>query len=42
MELVYDRTAAKVCVCAVCHTGISVPAGAWEIARARHKAKPSS
>jgi hypothetical protein len=42
MELVYDRPTAKVCVCSVCHTGISVPAKAWDIARARHKAKPTS
>jgi hypothetical protein len=42
MELVYDRPTAKVCVCSVCHTGISVPAKAWDIAIVRHRAKPKS
>lgn len=30
MELVYDRPNQKVCVCVDCHTGIQVPAGAWD------------
>jgi hypothetical protein len=35
MELVYDRPSAKVCVCVDCHTGLSVPAKAWNAALAR-------
>lgn len=38
MDLVYDRPKAKVCVCVDCHTGVTVPAGAWEIARKRRAA----
>ena len=40
MELVYDRPKVKVCVCADCHTGISVPAKAWAVAIARGTVKP--
>lgn len=35
MELVYDRPNTKVCVCVDCHTGITVPAHAWDVARSR-------
>jgi len=30
-EFVYDRPHLKVCLCVDCHTGINVPAEAWEI-----------
>lgn len=33
METVYDRPASRVCVCVDCHTGVTVPATAWEVAR---------
>lgn len=39
MELVYDRPAAKVCVCRDCHTGISVPGKALSIARQKGRLK---
>jgi hypothetical protein len=35
MELVYDRSTTKVCVCADCHLSITVPARSWEVAIAR-------
>ena len=40
MELVYDRARVKVCVCTVCHTGISVPARAWAVAFQRGAVRP--
>lgn len=33
MEKVYDRHHTTVCVCVDCHTGLSVPASAWNVAR---------
>ena len=33
MELVYDRINQQVCVCTDCHSGLTIPAGAWEIQR---------
>jgi hypothetical protein len=33
MELVYDRFNQQVCVCVECHSGLTIPAGAWEIQR---------
>ena len=33
LEPVYSRFGENVFVCIDCHTGISVPRGAWEIAR---------
>lgn len=39
MEVVYDRPRTKVCVCVDCHTGITVPAEAWEVAKARGRVK---
>ena len=33
MEVVYDRTQQQVCVCVDCHTGLTIPAAAWEIQR---------
>jgi hypothetical protein len=37
MELVYDRYHQKVCVCADCRTGITVPAVAWRIAKLKRE-----
>ena len=37
MKLVYDRPKSKVCVCEDCHTGITVPAEAWDLTFARWK-----
>jgi hypothetical protein len=39
MEEVYDRFHQKVCVCIDCHTGITVPGTAWEVARIKREAK---
>jgi len=39
MELVYDRPEIKTCACVICHSGLSVPAEAWGIARARQRRK---
>jgi hypothetical protein len=36
MELVYDRPSQKVCVCVDCHSGITIPVGAWEVQQAKH------
>ena len=33
MELVYDRFNQQVCVCTDCHSGLTIPAQAWEIQR---------
>jgi ssDNA-binding Zn-finger/Zn-ribbon topoisomerase 1 len=37
MELVYDRHHQKVMACVDCQSGLTVPASAWEIARAKRK-----
>ena len=39
MEVVYNRNAQQVIVCKDCHTGITVPASAWNIARVKREAK---
>jgi len=39
MELVYDRHHQKVCVCVDCHSGLTVPATAWKIARLKQQAQ---
>jgi hypothetical protein len=39
MEIVYDRNSQQVIVCADCHTGVTVPATAWNIARVKREAK---
>ena len=31
MELVYERFNQQVCVCVDCHTGLTIPAAAWEV-----------
>lgn len=40
MEVVYDRPSQKVFVCADCHSGLTIPAGAWGVQQAKHSAKP--
>jgi hypothetical protein len=35
MELVYDRPTTKVFVCVDCHSGVTVPPKAWDVARMR-------
>ena len=39
METVYSRNQNKVCVCVDCHSGLTVPDTAWEIARVKRQAK---
>ena len=39
METVYNRHNQKVCVCVDCHSGLTVPDAAWEIAKAKREAK---
>ena len=38
METVYNRNRQKVCVCVDCHSGLTVPDTAWEIARVKREA----
>jgi hypothetical protein len=40
MEVVYDRFNQQVCVCVECHTGLSIPAHAWDIRRIKRERKP--
>jgi hypothetical protein len=39
METVYDRSNQKVFVCTACHSGLTVPASAWNIARLKRTAR---
>lgn len=39
METVYQRNNQTVCVCSECHTGVTVPSAAWEIARIKREAQ---
>ena len=39
MELVYDRRHITASVCIDCHTGITVPTDAWEVARTKRAVK---
>jgi ssDNA-binding Zn-finger/Zn-ribbon topoisomerase 1 len=39
MERVYNRNGQQVVVCKDCHSGLTVPAGAWTIARVKREAK---
>ena len=39
METVYERNHQKVCVCGDCHSGLTVPATAFEIARIKRESK---
>jgi hypothetical protein len=36
MEVVYARNNQQVSVCVDCHTGLTIPAFAWDILRAKH------
>ncbi len=38
MEVVYHRNNQQVCVCTDCHSGLTVPNAAWEIARIKRNA----
>ena len=44
MELVYDRPSQQVCVCVDCHSGLTIPAAAWQVQKAKRGRgpKPSS
>ncbi len=35
MEVVYSRNQQSVCVCVDCHSGVTVPASAWDIVRSK-------
>jgi hypothetical protein len=37
MEVVYSRNQQSVCVCVDCHSGVTVPAGAWDIVRRKRE-----
>jgi ssDNA-binding Zn-finger/Zn-ribbon topoisomerase 1 len=39
MEVVYSRNNQQVVVCKDCHSGLTVPAAAWEIVRIKREAK---
>ena len=39
MELVYDRLNQRVCVCTDCHSGITVPASAFEVLKLKREKK---
>jgi hypothetical protein len=39
METVYNRNHQKVCVCIDCHSGLTVPDTAWNVARVKRDAK---
>jgi hypothetical protein len=39
MEVVYERNHQKVCVCQDCHSGLTIPASAYEIARIKRESK---
>jgi ssDNA-binding Zn-finger/Zn-ribbon topoisomerase 1 len=39
MEVVYARNNQQVTVCKDCHSGLSIPASAWEIVRIKRESK---
>ena len=39
MEVVYSRNNQNVCVCVDCHSGVTVPATAWEIVHLKREGK---
>ena len=39
METVYSRQHQVVCVCVECHTGVTIPAAAWNVARLKNTDK---
>jgi len=39
MVLAYDRYQQKVCVCTDCHTSLTIPGSAWDIASQKREAR---
>jgi hypothetical protein len=39
MEVVYQRNNQQVTVCKDCHSGLTVPASAWDVVRIKHETK---
>ena len=39
MEVVYARNKQQVSVCTDCHSGITIPAAAWDIVRIKRESK---
>ena len=39
MVLAYDRYQQKVCVCTDCHTSLTIPGSAWQIASEKREAR---
>jgi hypothetical protein len=39
LEVVYDRSNQRVFVCKDCHSGLTVPQSAWEVARLKREKK---
>jgi hypothetical protein len=39
MVLAYDRYQQKVCVCTDCHTSITIPGSAWQIANRKRESR---
>lgn len=39
MVLAYDRHGQKMCVCLDCHTSMTIPGSAWEVARAKRRSR---
>jgi hypothetical protein len=42
MKVAYDRYHQKVCVCLDCHTSVSVPGSAWQIAKRKRDSKAAA
>jgi hypothetical protein len=42
MELVYDRFNQQVCVCVDCHSGLTIPAAAWNVQQQKRSGKRES
>jgi hypothetical protein len=40
-ELVYQRLNQRVCVCPDCHSGVTIPATAWDVVRLKRQ-KPGT
>jgi hypothetical protein len=39
MVLAYDRYGQKMCVCLDCHTSMTIPGSAWEVASRKREAR---
>ena len=39
MVLAYDRYQQKVCVCTDCHTSLTIPGSAWQVANVKRESK---